>query len=142
VESYLKKKDREECLQDARLIYQAKHAREARKAFRDWKAKWDALYPKAVLCLEKDLEEMLSFFQFDPHHWRKIRTTNPIERFFREYRRRTRTMGCFLHGKSAERILFSITRYLNQKWGKKPVIRFHGLTSSSQALLPLEGVRV
>jgi len=142
VESYLKKKDREECLQGARLIYQAQNLREAKKAFRGWNSKWQALYPKAVLCLEKDLEEMLAFFQFDPRHWRKIRTTNPIERFFREYRRRTRTMGCFIHGKSAERILFSITRYLNQKWGRKPVIPFHSASPSPQALLPLEGVRV
>ena len=125
IESYLKKKNREDCLKGARLIYQASNPREARKAFRDWKSQWRLPCPKAVLCLEKDLDEMLRFFQFDPHHWRKIRTTNPIERFFREYRRRTRTMGCFIHGKSAERIIFSITRYLNQKWGKKPVIQFH-----------------
>jgi putative transposase len=142
VESHLKKQDREECLGGARLIYQAPNLKGARKAFRDWKEKWETLYPKAILCLENDLEEMLSFFQFDPHHWRKIRTTNPIERFFREYRRRTRTMGCFIHGKSAERILFSITRYLNQKWGKKPVIRFSKWAAPSETPLPLEGVRV
>lgn len=125
IESYLKRKDRELCLNGARLIYQAGSQRQARKAYQDWKSKWQGLYPKAVICLEKDLDEMLEFFRFDQDHWRKIRTTNPIERFFREYRRRTRTMGCFVHGKSAERILFAITRYLNGKWGKKPVIQFH-----------------
>lgn len=131
IESYLKEKDRQDCLNGARRIYQSASPKEARKAFKEWKSKWQVLYPKAVLCLEKDLPELLTFFQFDPHHWRKIRTTNPIERFFREYRRRTRTMGCFVHGKSCERILFSITRYLNEKWGKKAVIQFQDPVSKA-----------
>jgi transposase-like protein len=40
--------------------------------------------------LERDLPELLSFFAFPRHLWRKLRTTNVIERCFVEVRRRTR----------------------------------------------------
>ena len=42
--------------------------------------------------LERDLPELLSFFAFPRHLWRKLRTTNVIERCFVEVRRRTRPM--------------------------------------------------
>ncbi len=51
--------------------------------------------PKAVLCLEEDLEELLTFFDEDKRLWSKIRTTNAIERIFRELRKRTRPMCMF-----------------------------------------------
>jgi len=140
IEHYLKEKDREACLAGARAIYQADHLKAARKAFKIWKERWQALYPKAVRCLEKDLDEMLTFFQCPEDHWRKIRTTNPVERFFREYRRRTRTMGCFVHGRSCERILFSITRYLNNKWRFKPVLTFPDVKDTVQEEQVLKAV--
>ena len=40
--------------------------------------------------LERDLPELLSFFSFSRHLWKKLRTTNVIERCFVEVRRRTR----------------------------------------------------
>ncbi len=50
---------------------------------------------KATACLEKDREELLTFFQFPAHHWQSLRTTNPIESTFGTIRHRTtRTKGC------------------------------------------------
>ncbi len=74
--------------------------------------------PKAVTCLKDDLEDLLTCFQFDDHDFRKaIRTTNAIERRFREVRRRTRPMGVFSNRTSVERIPMpsSCTRILT--WG-------------------------
>ena len=47
--------------------------------------------------LERDLPELLTFFDFPRHLWRKLRTTNAIERCFVEVRRRTRPMVCFVN---------------------------------------------
>ena len=70
--------------------------------------RWHDVYPKAVACLRGDLDDLLSVFRFDDPTWRKMaRTTNAIERRFREVRRRTRPMGVFADRTSIERILFA-----------------------------------
>src|SRR5215472_12040367 len=71
-------------------------------------ARWRRLYPTVVRQLERDLPELLSFFAFPRHLWRKLRTTNVIERCFVEVRRRTRPMVCFVNVESVDRIIYSI----------------------------------
>jgi transposase-like protein len=93
--SRLRRKDKAACLEEARSIYQASTRREAVGRYRQWKVNWQEKAPGAVACLSKDLEEMLAFLDCPRSHWRKIRTTNAIERAFREVRRRTRAMSCF-----------------------------------------------
>ncbi len=56
---------------------------------------YQAKYPKAVTCLEKDREALLAFYDFPVEHWVHIRTTNPIESTFATIRHRTdRAKGC------------------------------------------------
>ena len=59
---------------------------------------------------------MLSFFAFPRHRWRKLRTTNVIERCFVEVRRRTRPMVCFVNVESVDRIIYSIFQRFNLTW--------------------------
>ena len=63
--------------------------------------------------MEKELPERLSFFSFPRHLWRKLRTTNVIERLFVEVRRHTRPMVCFVNVKSVDRIIYSIFHRFN-----------------------------
>jgi len=104
--------------------------RELRKIYRapsSWRATHQAIrfallwvdrYPKAVRCLMNDLEDLLSFFAFEDPEWRrKVRTTNAIERRFREVRRRTRPMGVFSDRTSMERILFAVFMHENRNQG-------------------------
>ncbi|MBI5562075.1 MAG: transposase, partial [Deltaproteobacteria bacterium] len=73
---------------------------------------------KAVKCLRDDIDDLLAFFKFKDEDWRKAtRTTNAIERRFREVRRRTRPMGAFSGKTSIERILFAVFTYENKKQG-------------------------
>jgi len=62
-------------------IYKAKSKREAVKKFRSWKEGWGSVVPKAVKCIERDLDRLLSFYPFSEKHRKKIRTTNAIERW-------------------------------------------------------------
>jgi len=99
-------------------IYAAKNLKEARSAARRWADTWGDVYPHAVKCLRDDLDELLTCFVFtDPVFRRKIRTTNAIERIFREVRRRTRPMGVFENRASIERILYAVFLYENIRYG-------------------------
>ncbi len=120
VSKYLKKADEKVCIQQARGIYNAKGLRQANKRFKRWKEKWYKLYPNAVKCIEKDLDELLTFFHFDESHRIKIRTTNPIERAFKEFRRRTNVMDNHLPNMSScEKIFYVMSKFLNERWEDK-----------------------
>jgi len=112
------------CLEEAKLIYQAEHRTEAIRRFRRWQHRWQREAPKAVACLEEDLEELLAFFDCSKAHWRRLRTTNVIERLFVEVRRRIRTMCAFTTHDSCQRILFSVFDRMNTYWPQKPLKPF------------------
>lgn len=112
------------CLEEAKLIYQAEHRTEAIRRFRNWKGRWQRVAPKAVACLESDLEELLAFLACPKAHWKRLRTTNVIERLFVEVRRRIRTMCAFTTRSSCERILFSVFDRMNTHWSRHPLPAF------------------
>jgi putative transposase len=124
VANYLKKKHLDQCIKGARAIYNAKNRKEAEKAYSRWERKWRSLAPRAVRCLEKDLEELLHFYGCPKEIWIKVRTTNVIERAFREVRKRTRPMSCFNNVQSIERIVFAMLSHLNEQWGQQPLKEF------------------
>ncbi len=114
----VKKKDAEAVKRDLRRIYVAKDVVKVRKASGDFVRKWENFYPEAVKSLRDDLDDLLAFYRFKGPEWRKVtRTTNAIERRFREVRRWTRPMGVLSDRTSIERILYAVFTYENKKQG-------------------------
>jgi transposase-like protein len=75
-------------------IWQAETKANAHKAFALFVATFEAKYPKAVECLAKDRDVLLTFYDFPAEHWIHLRTTNPIESTFATVRlRHRRTKG-------------------------------------------------
>jgi putative transposase len=103
-------------------ISHASNRREATKAYWRLSSRWRRAYPSAVACLKKDFDQLLSFFQVkNSQQWSRLRTTNLIERAFREVRRRTRPMGVMAHTQSLQRIVFAVFHHLNQNWLQQPL---------------------
>jgi transposase-like protein len=124
VAAKLPRKNQDSCLAEAKTIYQAQTCREAVMRFRQWATYWRKVAPKAVKCIEDDLDELLPFLDCPKGHWKKVRTTNAIERAFREVRRRTRPMSCFQNSASVDRIIFGVISHLNKAWEAKPLPQF------------------
>ncbi|MBE3602684.1 transposase [bacterium] len=74
-----------------RVFYVRNEAR-ARAAFVELKGQWARAYPSALAIIERDLDGLLRFYRFEPKYWPSLRTTNPIERLNKEFKRRTRAM--------------------------------------------------
>jgi len=119
VANKLPKKLQYECIREAIGIYNSSSYNEALSVYKKWVKRWELAYPKAVKCLDEDIEELLNFYKCPKELWKKIRTTNIIERVFREVRRRTRTMSCFQNRESLERIIYAIFHRMNKKWGNE-----------------------
>jgi transposase-like protein len=109
---------------DARQILYAPNEQQARALFQAFKERWSKEAPKAVGCVEKDIDELLSFYKLPFRHWKLIRSTNVIERAFKEFRRRVKIMETFPTEESCQRIMFALAKMLNEGWMTKPISSF------------------
>jgi putative transposase len=99
-------------------IMTAANAPAARTAARRFTHRFENRYPAAVACLRNDLDELLTCFRYKTEAERRaVRTTNAVERRFREVRRRTRPMGTFQDKTSMDRILFAVFTHENKSQG-------------------------
>jgi transposase-like protein len=99
-------------------IWQAETKADANKAFDLFQRTYEPKYPKAVLCLQKDRDELMAFFDFPAQHWQSIRTSNPIESAFATIRHRTkRSKGC-LSRDGMLHMMFKLGQCAEQNWRK------------------------
>ena len=99
-------------------IWQAETKANAEKAFDLFIKTYEPKYPKAALCLQKDREELIAFFDFPAQHWQSIRTSNPIESAFATIRHRTkRSRGC-LSREGMLHMMFKLGQCAQQNWRK------------------------
>jgi len=66
--------------------------------------------------LERAEEDLLAFYAFPVDHWRKLRSTNPLERLNREIGRRTDVVGIFPDDASLIRLATSLVIEQNDEW--------------------------
>jgi len=97
-------------------IWMAETKENAEKAFDYFIEAYGPKYPKAAACLEKDREDLLSFYNFPAEHWIHIRTTNPIESTFATVRLRTnKTRGCLTRDTMLT-MVFKLTCSAQKRW--------------------------
>ncbi len=97
-------------------IWMAETKAEAEAAFDFFQEAYGAKYDKAVACLAKDRDRLLTFYDFPAEHWKHVRSTNPIESTFATVRLRTaKTKGC-LSRKTALAMVFKLLLSAKRKW--------------------------
>ncbi len=109
------KKDQEEVRDDLRKIFYATTLEHAKEAVVLFEKKWKD-YSSAVECLLKDIESCLTYYKYPYIHWKRIRTTNVIERGFREVRQRVRGIGRFNKEENALALVYWKTKDVQERW--------------------------
>jgi transposase-like protein len=117
------KADRKAIVEGLRAIYRAEHRKGAVVAWAKFRTQWIEQYGSVVQSLEEDLANLLSFFDAPPLHRQYVRTSNPIERVFRDLRKRGFGCGAFANRQACDRIMFSVYTLLNKLWRDKDIWR-------------------
>jgi putative transposase len=97
-------------------IWMAPDKAEAENHFDDFISIYEAKYPKATECLQKDREVLLTFYDFPAEHWRHIRTTNPIESTFSTVRLRTAKVRSCFSSKTVVTMAFKLCQSAQKRW--------------------------
>ena len=87
--------DKASVKESARKVLYASTYEHAKEAVELFKKKWSTKYPSAVECLTENVEDCLTYYKYPYQHWLKIRTTNIVERSFKEVKRRVKIAGRF-----------------------------------------------
>jgi transposase-like protein len=95
-------------LRDAANIYATADIEVIKQHLLDFRQKWASLEPKAVRCFVKDFDLTLNYLRVPFPHKRMVRTTNLLERFFREFRSRADEVGCFGSQAQAETLFYLV----------------------------------
>lgn len=105
----LKNKSRRKAfIAQANAIYEAQGLAEARERLDAFSREWCEDEPSAVKSLRRNFGKTLVYMQFEKQLWKTLKTTNPVERYQQEVRRRTKPMRSFADDRSCQRIVYAI----------------------------------
>jgi len=99
-----------------RVFHEAPDYATAVKWGKELMAEYRDQHPSAMECLEKDLEECLTYLKFPKAHGKRIRTTNLLERTFGEGRRRTKVVPFFFKERAGLNLVFASLLTASKKW--------------------------
>jgi transposase-like protein len=82
-------------------------------------ARWAKELPEAMTCLTQGFAAATTFYAFPAAHWRRIRTTNSVERLHGEIKRRTKAVGAFPDRASALRLITAVALKVTTIWSDR-----------------------
>ncbi|AEI68516.1 transposase mutator type [Corallococcus macrosporus] len=110
---------RQRVAREVSALFNAPSRKEARARLEAFKAGLGAQLPEAVACLEKGFAHATVFYDFPSAHWRRLRSTNGLERLHGEVKRRTRSVGAFPDRASALRLITTVALEVSSIWSDR-----------------------
>jgi len=114
-----KREEKKQFLEQARAVYQAESAEEAKRRLAAWADTWRKRAPKGVATLERDFEQTIAYYRLPQIAREWVRTTSLLERTNRQLRRKFRQVGSFGSQKGAEVAIYVQVKRLNARWSKQ-----------------------
>jgi putative transposase len=99
-----------------RTIFAQPDATGTRAQLRDVVGLLEARFPKAAKLLEDAEADVTAYAAFPRAHWRKIASTNPLERINKEIKRRSNVVGIFPDDASAIRLVGAVLLEQHDDW--------------------------
>lgn len=102
--------------EDLKAVFRVRREKTARALAEEFVELYKKSYPKAVSVFEAGIEDTLTYLSYPGSHHARIRTTNMLERLFREVKRRTRVVGVFPNETSAATLATEIALRSSEEW--------------------------
>jgi len=113
---HLPRKAVDDCLQELRWLYDRRDLAEAQKDLAQWLERWGQKYPKLCEWVEENIGETLTFYQLPLQHHKHMKSTNMLERFNEEIKRRTRVVRIFPNEASCLRLIRALAAETHEDW--------------------------
>jgi len=117
---HLPRKLADDCLQELRWIYDRRELVEVRRDIAAWLAKWQAKHSKLCDWVEENIEETLTYYCLPLAHHKHMKSTNMLERFNQELKRRTHVVRIFPNAESCLRLVRALAVETHENWLESP----------------------
>lgn len=113
---HLPRKADDDCLQELRWMYERRDLKEAKADLAAWLKKWSPRYPKLTLWVEENIEETFTYFRLPMRHRKHMKSTNMLERFNQEIKRRSIVVRIFPNAESCLRLVRALAVETHENW--------------------------
>ncbi len=121
-----------EVAEDIKAIFKVRREKTARALAEEFVELHGGRFPKAVSVFEAGIGDALSYLSFPGSHHARIRTTNMLERLFREVKRRTKVVGVFPSEVSAATLATAIALRSSEEWALKRYLTMDALEEAEK----------
>jgi transposase-like protein len=119
-----------EVAEDLKAIFKVRRQKTARALAEEFVGLYGKRFPRAVSVFEAGIEDTLTYLRYPGSHHARIRTTNMLERLFREVKRRTRVVGVFPNETSASTLATEIALRSSEQWALKRYLTMDALEAT------------
>jgi putative transposase len=119
-----------EVAEDLKAIFKVRREKSALALAEEFVELYGKRFPKAVSVFEAGIDDALTYLSFPGSHHAKIRTTNMLERLFREVKRRTRVVGVFPNETSASTLATEIALRSSEEWALRRYLTMDALETA------------
>ncbi len=116
-----------EVAEDLKAIFKVRRHKTARALAEEFIELYAKRFPKAVSVFEAGIEDTLAYLRYPGSHHARIRTTNMLERLFKEVKRRTKVVGAFPNETSASTLATEIALRSSEEWVLKRYLTMDAL---------------
>jgi transposase-like protein len=130
--SHVPASEMSEVADDLKAIFKVRREKTARTLAEEFVEFYGKRFPKAVSVFEAGIEETLAYLSFPGSHHAKLRTTNMLERLFKEVKRRTRVVGVFPNETSASTLATEIALRSSEEWALRRYLTMDALEAAEK----------
>ncbi len=116
-----------EVAEDMKAIFKVRREKTARALAEEFVELYAKRFPKAISVFEDGIEDALTYLGYPGSHHARLRTTNMLERLFKEVKRRTRVVGVFPNETSASTLATEIALRSSEQWALKRYLTMYAL---------------
>ena len=110
---------RKRMAREVATVFNAPSLADAKQRLAEIKARWSKELPEAMTVLDRGFTAATQFYAFPEAHWRRLRTTNGLERLHGEIKRRIRSVGAFPDRASALRLITAVALRTAEAWASR-----------------------
>jgi putative transposase len=116
-----------EVAEDLKAIFKVRRQKTALALAEEFVNLYGERFPKAISVLETGIADALVYLRYPGSHHARLRTTNMLERLFKEVKRRTKVIGVFPNETSATSLATEITLRSSEEWALKRYLTMDAL---------------
>ncbi|MBX6765226.1 MAG: transposase [Rubrobacteraceae bacterium] len=121
-----------EVAEDLKAIFKVRRQKTARALAEEFVELYAKRFPKAVSVFEAGITDALTYLGYPGSHHSKLRTTNMLERLFKEVKRRTRVVGVFPNESSAATLATEIALRSSEEWALRRYLTMDALEAAEK----------